>query len=292
MFPEDFVQQLIVVNGVNLNVVTGGAGPPLFLLHGFPQTQLIWHRVAPALAERYALVIPDLRGYGGSDAPPGEAEHRTYSKREMAKDIVALADHFGIDRFAVAGHDRGARVGYRLVLDNPGRINRFCAIDVIPTLDAWEQMDTAAAVSQFHWSFLAAGSPLPEEVIGQNPGLFYRHLLERWASDIGKLDPAAVQAYLQQYRDRRKIHAQCEDYRAGATVDLENDRADREAGRRLDCPVLLLWGKGYLGRKAKSPLATWRRWADDVREVALDCGHFIVEEEPRQAVTAMTDFFG
>ena len=235
MFPESFTRQTIPIKGIDLHVVSGGEGPALFLLHGFPQTHVIWHRVAPALAQRFSLVIPDLRGYGDSAAPPGDAEHLRYSKREMAQDIIALADHFGIDRFALAGHDRGARVGYRL--DNPGRVTKFCSIDVIPTLDVWEQMDTAATVSQFHWPFLAARSPLPEDIIGQNPGLFYRYLLERWASDIDRLDPAAVQAYLDQYRDPARIHAQCEDYRAGASVDLANDRADREAGRKLDCPV-------------------------------------------------------
>lgn len=292
MYPEDFDRQTITVGGVELNVVTGGSGSPLFLLHGFPQTHLIWHRVAPGLARDFRLVIPDLRGYGDSAAVPPDPDHLAYSKREMARDIASLADHFGFDRFALAGHDRGARVGYRLVLDNPGRVTRFCAIDIVPTLDAWEQMDAAKAVSQFHWPFLAADAPLPERIIGQNPAFFYRALLERWAGDFARLDERAVEAYLAQYRDPRKIEAQCEDYRAGATVDRVNDLADREDGRKLDCPVLVLWGKGYLGKKAGSPLDTWRRWADDVVEVAVDCGHFIVEEEPEHALRAMRDFFG
>ncbi len=292
MFPESFKQQLILVNDVELNVTTGGEGPPLFLLHGFPQTHVIWHRVAPELARHFSLVMPDLRGYGDSAAPPGDAEHEQYSKREMAKDIVALADHFGFDRIGLAGHDRGARVGYRLVLDHPGRVSKYCAIDIIPTLDVWEEMDTPATVSAFHWSFLAAKAPLPEELIGQNPALFYRFLLERWASDIGKLDPEAVQAYLDQYRDPRKIHAQCEDYRAGATIDRLYDQANREAGDKLDCPVLVLWSTGYLSDKANSPIQTWRKWAAEVSEKPIDCGHFIVEEEPQLAAKALVDFFG
>jgi haloacetate dehalogenase len=177
MFPADFTQQMIALNGIELNVVTGGNGPPLILLHGFPQTSVIWHRIAPELAQHFSLVMPDLRGYGGSSAPPGDPEHKQYSKREMAKDIIALADRLGIDRFALAGHDRGGRVGYRLVLDHPGRVTKFCAIDIIPTLDAWEDMDTAATVSAFHWSFLAAKAPLPEEIIEQNPNLFYGYLI-------------------------------------------------------------------------------------------------------------------
>jgi len=291
MFPENFKQQTITANGVELCVTTGGSGPPLFLLHGFPQTRLIWHRVAPELASHFSLVIPDLRGYGNSDAPPGDAEHKRYSKREMAKDIIALADHFGFDRFALAGHDRGARVGYRLVLDHPGRVTKYCAIDIVPTLDVWDEMNTAATVSAFHWSFLAAKSPLPEEMIGQNPALFYRFLLARWASDISKLDPDAVQAYLHQYRDPDKIHAQCEDYRAGATVDRRLDQASRDAGDQLDCPVMVLWSTGYLSDKADSPLETWRKWATDVTEIPIDCGHFIVEEEPHLAAKALIDFF-
>jgi haloacetate dehalogenase len=292
MFPASFKQQMIQVNDVELNVVIGGEGPPLFLLHGFPQTNVIWHRVAPELARHFSLVMPDLRGYGNSAAPPSDPEHQCYSKREMAKDIIALADHFGIERFALAGHDRGGRVGYRLVLDHPDRVTKYCAIDIVPTLDVWEEMDTAATVSAFHWPFLAASAPLPEELIEQNPTLFYRLLLERWASDIGKLDPEAVQVYLDQYRDPRKIHAQCEDYRAGATVDRLYDQANREAGDQLDCPVLVLWSTGYLSDKANSPIQTWRKWAADVTEKPIDCGHFIVEEEPHQAANALVEFFG
>ena len=292
MYPREFDRQSIEVNGLRLNVVSGGSGKPLILLHGFPQTQLIWRRVAPRLARDFRLVIPDLRGYGDSDAPTPDAEHRNYSKREMARDIVALADHFGFERFALAGHDRGARVGYRLVLDHPGRVSRFCAVDIVPTLDAWEQMDAAKTVAQFHWPFLASPAPLPERLIGQNPALFYGALLERWAGNLDRLGADAVAAYLEQYRDPCKIEAQCEDYRAGATLDLLNDRVDRDAGRKLDCPVLVLWGKGYLGAKAASPLETWRRWADDVCECALDCGHFVVEEEPEKALDALLRFFG
>ena len=291
VFADNFQQRMIELNGIELCVTTGGKGPPLFLLHGFPQTHLIWHRVAPILAQQFTLVMPDLRGYGNSSAPPGDAGHHNYSKRVMATDIIALADYLGFDRFALAGHDRGGRVGYRLVLDNPGRVTHFCAVDIIPTLNVWEEMDVAATVSAFHWSLLAATTPLPEQLIGQNPDLFYRALLERWASSIDKLDPRAVAAYLDQYRDPAKIHAQCEDYRAGATVDRGYDQASRDAGEQMDCPVLLLWSTGYLSDKADSPVDSWREWAPDVSEVAIDCGHFIVEEEPQRAAKAMADFF-
>ena len=291
MFSEIFTRQFVTANGVDLCVTSGGDGPPLVLLHGFPQTHVIWHRVAPLLAQNFTLIMPDLRGYGDSAAPPGDAEHRHYSKREMARDIVALVDHFGFDRFALAGHDRGGRVAYRLALDHPGRVTRLCAIDIIPTLDVWEDMDTAATVSAFHWSLLAASAPLPEQLIGQNPDLFYGALLRRWAGDFDKLDADAIAAYLGQYRDPARIHAQCEDYRAGASVDLDNDRISRDAGEQLQCPVLLLWGTGYLSDKAKSPASSWRKWAREVSEVAIDCGHFVVEEEPEIAARAMLEFF-
>ena len=291
MFPSDFRTQRFHVNDVEICATLGGSGPPLILLHGFPQTRLIWHCIAPMLAESHTLLIPDLRGYGDSSTPPGDPEHRRYSKREMAKDIIAIADQLGFERFGIAGHDRGGRVAYRLVLDHPGRVTRLCAVDMVPTLDVWEEMDTAATVSAFHWSFLAASAPLPEQLIGQNPRLFYGALLERWAGDVSRLDARAVAAYLGQYDDPEKIHAQCEDYRAGAGVDRSYDLESRAAGAQLDCPVLLLWSTGYLSDKARSPAATWRKWATDVRELAIDCGHFIVEEKPDIAGPAMLEFF-
>lgn len=269
----------------------GGQGPPLYLLHGFPQTHVIWHKLAPRLAEHFTLVMPDLRGYGNSAAPPSDSSHRPYSKREMAKDIIELADYFDHPRFALAGHDRGARVAYRLVLDNPGRVTGFCSLDVIPTLDVWDEMGADEALAQYHWSFLAAPEPIPENLIGNDSRYFYGALLQRWASDIDKLGDAAVESYLDQYKRTELIHAQCEDYRAGATIDRVIDQADRDAGRKLDCPVLILWGRGYLGDKAKSPKQTWEKWAEDVEEIALDCGHFIVEEEPQAALEALLEFF-
>jgi haloacetate dehalogenase len=292
MFFEEFQRQKITVNKIEMFVVTGGKGPPLYLLHGFPQTHVIWHKVAPQLAKHFSLVIPDLRGYGQSDAPPTDENHTPYSKREMAKDIVALADHFGHPQFALAAHDRGARVGYRLVLDNPGRVIRFCSIDVIPTLDAWEEMDADAAIAQYHWPFLAVPSPLPETLIGKDPNFFFRHLIERWAGDVSLLGEPAIQAYVAQYRDPKKIHAQCEDYRAGASIDRTLDEADRSTGTKLDCPVMILWGRGYLGDKAKSPKGSWENWAHNVEEVTLDCGHFIVEEMPKASLQALLGFFG
>jgi haloacetate dehalogenase len=270
---------------------TGGKGPPLLLLHGYPQTHLIWHRIAPVLADRFTLVIPDLRGYGASTGPPPDAEHHNYAKRTMAGDMLTLMDALGHARFGVAGHDRGGRVGYRLALDHPDRVTRFAALDIVPTIDVWEEMDAAKAIATYHWPFLAVPAPLPERLIGHDPEFFVSHLLVRWAGDVGRLDPQAIAAYVAQFRNPATVAATCEDYRAGAGPDWDDDRADRAAGRRLACPVLVLWGRGYLGDKASSPLGIWRRWADDVREVALDCGHFVVEEEPEHAVAALAAFF-
>ncbi|MBU0726539.1 MAG: alpha/beta hydrolase [Alphaproteobacteria bacterium] len=270
---------------------TGGSGPPLLLLHGYPQTHFIWHKVAPILARSFTLVMPDLRGYGRSRGPVPDAGHLAYSKRVMAADMVALMAQLGFARFGLAGHDRGGRVGYRLCLDHPALVTRFAAIDIIPTLDAWDRMNADNALATYHWQFLAVPAPVPERMIGADPDFYFDHLLDRWAGHRDRLDPLAVADYLAQYHDPAAIAASCEDYRAGATVDRAQDAGDRAAGNRIACPVLVLWGRGYLGPKAASPLSVWQGWADDVREVALDCGHFVVEEEPEPAAAALAEFF-
>lgn len=270
---------------------TGGSGPPLLLLHGYPQTHVIWHRVAPMLAQDFTLVLPDLRGYGASLGPPPDPQHRNYAKRTVAADMAALMTSLGYDNFALAGHDRGGRVGYRLALDHPARVGRFAAIDIIPTIDVWEEMDAAKAIATYRWPFLAVPAPLPEQLIGNDPEFFVTHLLARWAGDVGRLSPQAVAAYVAQFRNPATVTATCEDYRAGATADWDDDRADRKAGRKLACKMLVLWSRGYLGDKASSPAGLWRRWADDVSEVALDCGHFVPEEEPERTAAALRSFF-
>ncbi len=286
-----FARQRIEVEGASLQARTGGAGPPLLLLHGYPQTSLIWHRVAPVLAPHFSLVIPDLRGYGESRGPAPDPDHQLYAKRAMALDMVQLMAALGHDRFDVAGHDRGGRVGYRLALDHPERVRRLAVLDIVPTLDAWEQMDADRALSTYHWQFLAVPAPVPERLIGAAPEFYVRHLLQRWAGDLDRLDPRAVAAYAGQFRDPAVVAATCADYRAGASTDRQHDQADRAAGRRIACPVLVLWGRGYLGDKTASPLAIWQRWADDVREQALDCGHFLAEEAPDATAAALLDFF-
>ena len=286
---DGFTERRVSSGEADLFVRIGGAGPPLLLLHGYPQTHLAWHRVAPILARHFTLILPDLRGYGQSHGPAPDAEHRGYSKRAMAQDMAALMAVLGHERFSLAGHDRGARVGYRLCLDHPERVERFAAIDIIPTLDVWEGITADKALSGYHWQFLAVPAPLPERLIGADPDFYYENLLQRWAGHREALDPAAVAAYLGQFRDPAAIAATCADYRAGASVDRADDAEDRRHGRKIACPVLTLWGRRYL---KSSPLAVWRKWADDVREVALDCGHFVVEEKPEEAAQALISFMG
>lgn len=288
---EGFSKRRVATGDAELNVVLGGAGPPLLLLHGFPQTHAMWHKVAPVLAEHFSLVLPDLRGYGDSQGPPPDPEHRHYSKRVMAQDMVALMSALGHERFLLAGHDRGGRVAYRLALDHPERVSRLAAVDIIPTLDVWDGMGMAAALSTYHWLFLAQPAPLPERLIGNDPDYYLHHLLARWAGNRDALDPKAVAEYERCFRKPSVIEACCEDYRAGAGIDLALDRADRDSGRRISCPTLVLWGRRYLtDAKTSSPLEVWRTWADDVREVALDCGHFLAEEAPDECVTALHQF--
>ena len=285
---EGFERRKITVGDATINLVAGGSGPPLLLLHGFPQCHVAWHAVAPLLAQDFSLVIPDLRGYGDSLGPPPAATHEAYSKRVMAQDMIAVMAEFGHERFFLAGHDRGARVAYRLTLDHPERVLRLASLDTTPTIDVWEQMDWEVAIEVYHWPLLAQPAPLPERLIGADPDFYLNHLLERWAGRQNALDPAAVALYSEHFRKPSVIAAMAEDYRAGATIDLQHDREDRAAGKRVACPVFVPWGARYLG---SSPLPTWRNWADDVRELRLDCGHFIAEEEPHACAAALRAFF-
>jgi haloacetate dehalogenase len=205
--------------------------------------------------------------------------------------MVEVMDALGHDRFFAAGHDRGGRVGYRLCLDHPDRVLRFAAIDIVPTLDVWEEMDADRALASYHWSFLAVDAPVPERVIRADLEFYITHILKRWAGRFGAVDPEAVRAYIDRLRNASVLTATREDYRAGASIDRAHDAGDRRAGRRIRCPVLALWGRGYLDDKASSPLAIWRNWADDVRETALDCGHFVAEEMPEACSRALADFF-
>lgn len=286
-----FQERRIELEAAAIYLRTGGSGPPLLLLHGYPQTHLMWHKVAPKLAEHFTLVMPDLRGYGLSRGPQADANHSAYSKRAMALDMLEVMERLGFPRFYLAGHDRGARVGYRLCLDHPGRVERLALLDILPTLEVWEAMDAQGALTTYHWSFLAVPAPVPEHLIGQDSDFYIRHLLDRWAGRPGALAPEAVAAYVAQFHNPAILAATCEDYRAGATLDREHDQADREAGRKINCPLLLLWAKDYKGLGDQDPLTIWRRWAGEVEGRMLDCGHFLAEEAPEDTLEALLEFF-
>ncbi|HEY3931890.1 MAG TPA: alpha/beta fold hydrolase [Verrucomicrobiae bacterium] len=248
----------------------------------------MWHRAVPLLKDFFSLVIPDSRGYGNSIGPKPDAAHINYSKRTMAVDMIALMSSLGHKQFYLAGHDRGARVAYRLALDHPQSVHRLAVLDILPTLNVWEQINEKTAMANYHWLLLSQPSPLPEHLIGCDPDFFLNHILGRWAGHKEALSPAAMAEYLRHFRKSSVIEAACEDYRAGASVDLEHDRLDRAAGHQIRCPTYIIWSKRFL---SANPLKIWQQWAEDVRELILDCGHFVAEEDPISCATALRNFF-
>lgn len=266
-----------------------GSGPGLLLLHGYPQTHVLWRKVAPRLAERFTVVCPDLRGYGSSGKPPAGSDFAAYSKRTMARDMVGLMRALHINRFSVCGHDRGARVAYRLAFDHPDAVEKLVTLDIIPTHATWSRMDHKLARSMYHWQFLAQPDGLPERLIGADPDYYLTETLKRWSRDFAAFEPEALEAYKLAFRDPETIRATCDDYRAGASVDFDIDAADF-GRRKIAAPVLALWGQGGLARRAEDPVTVWREWAADVRGHALDCGHFLPEEDPHGTLAAVEAF--
>ncbi|MDA0673487.1 MAG: alpha/beta hydrolase [Cyanobacteria bacterium] len=269
--------------------MAGGSGPPLLLLHGYPQTHAMWHRVAPALAAHFHVICPDLRGYGDSGKPPTTADHAPYAKRAMAQDMVAVMAALGYNTFAAAGHDRGARVLHRLAIDHPQTLTRACVMDIVPTRHMFEGTDQAFATGYYHWFFLIQPDGLPERMIGADPAYYLTEKLRRWSAPGTEFDPAAVAEYLRCFSDRATLHSTCEDYRAAATLDLTHDAAD--AGAQVQCPLLVLWGDRGFVHRTYDVLAVWRTYATQVTGQALDCGHFLPEEAPTAVTTALSDFF-
>lgn len=274
---------------VPIHYRTAGSGPPVLLVHGYPQSHVMWHRIAPALAERFTVVCPDLRGYGDSGKPAGDAAHETYSKRAMAADLIGLMTHLGHDRFAWIGHDRGARVGHRAALDHPERIDRLAVLDIVPTHAVFRAADRHLATAYYHWFFMLQEDGLPERMIGADPVFYMRSCLAKWSRRADWLDPAAEAEYARCFNDPAAVHATCEDYRAAASCDFAHDEAD--FGRRtVACPVLALWGgRGFVGRAYDVP-AVWRQYAADVAGTALDCGHFLPEEAPGDTLAHLQAF--
>ena len=285
-----FAERRFAVNGIEINAAIGGAGPPLLLLHGYPQTHAMWHRIAPALAERYTVVAADLRGYGDS-AKPAAADGATYSKRAMAADMVAVMGELGHARFRLAGHDRGGRVAYRLALDHPDVVEKIAVLDIVPTKTIYDATDRMLATYYFHWFFLIQRAPLPETLIGRDPQFWLDTIFNAWTATPEAFTPAARAEYLRCFASPGGVAATCEDYRAGAGADCEDDAASLAAGARITAPLLALWGKrGVVGARFDC-LAEWRRYAADVRGEAIDCGHFLPEEAPEPTLRALQDFF-
>jgi haloacetate dehalogenase len=277
LFPG-FASGAARVNGVEIPFVTAGKGPPLLLAHGHPQTRAIWHKIAPALARCYTVVASDLRGYGDAGKPAGSADHSTYSKREMARDQWELMSSLGFETFAVVGHDRGGRMAHRLAIDYPAAVTKLMLLDISPTLAMYEQTDMAFATAYWHWFFLIQPAPLPETLIGANPEFYLRALMMR--GGVNPFAPEAWAEYARAIADPACVHAMCEDYRAAANIDLEHDRADRAAGRKIECPVRVLWGQHGVIERCFDPLQDWNRVASQVSGRALACGHYIPEEAP------------
>jgi haloacetate dehalogenase len=290
LFPHFRALQVEIDPTVTINAIIGGSGPPLLLLHGHPQTHAIWHRVAPFLAEQFTVVACDLRGYGESSKPQGAPDHANYSKRAMAADMVAVMQSLGFATFRVLAHDRGARVAHRLAMDHPQAVERMALLDIAPTLAMYEQTSDTFARAYWHWFFLIQPAPLPERLIEADPAAYVRDVMGKRSAGLAPFDPRALAEYQRCLALPGAAHGICEDYRAAATIDLEHDRFDRDAGNRLALPLMVLWGEqGVVGR-CFDPLAEWQRVAADVQGGALPCGHYIAEEAPDMLLEQVLPF--
>ncbi|GAC1602130.1 MAG: alpha/beta hydrolase [Hymenobacter sp.] len=290
-FFPGFEVHSVTTSGATIHVLRGGAGPPLLLLHGHPETHVMWHKIAGELARHYTVVLPDLRGYGDSSKPEGGPNHTHYSFRSMAQDQVEMMQHFGFATFYVAGHDRGGRVAHRLCLDHPGAVLKVCVLDIAPTLTMYNDTNKEFATRYVWWFFQIQPYPVPENLIGFDPAYYLQHHLAVQSKTPGAIAPDALQEYLRCYYCRATIHAVCEDYRAAAGIDLDLDRADDDAGRRVTAPLLALWGaKGTVGH-LWNVLDTWRAKATTVSGEALACGHFPPEEQPAAVLAHFKAFF-
>jgi len=285
---KDFIKKFVKVKKGKIFCRVGGKGPPLLLLHGYPQTHLMWHKTAPRLAENFTVIAADLRGYGASFVLPGDKKHLNYSKREMSKDMVQMMNKLGFKKFFIAGHDRGGRVAHRLARDHGKKVIAMSVLDICPTLDMYEQTTKEFAKAYFHWFFLIQPKWLPEKIIKIDPRKWMKSCLDKWSGNhkFGKVE----QEYLKSFKKIKRIHASCEDYRASATIDLEHDKKDRK--KLLNIPIQVLWGKnGVIGKQFK-PLKDWQKYTRrKITGSSMKSGHFIPEEDPKETVIKLKKFF-
>jgi haloacetate dehalogenase len=263
--------------------VRGGSGPPILLLHGIPETHLMWYRIAPALAERFTVVATDLRGYGASGKPPSTPNHGPYRMRAIAGDQVEVMAGLGFDRFAVVGHDRGARCAYRMALDSPAAVSHLAVLDVVPTGEAYARADADFSLGYWVWSFLAAPEPVPEKMIAAAPDVLVNHMLDAWSAVPDSFPDRIRAAYVAAFTDPVTVHAICEEYRAAATLDVADDHADQHR-RRMECPTLVLWSATGPVGLWYDPIEIWKVWAPDVRGGPVQAGHFLPEEAPDETL--------
>jgi len=289
LFGPGFKQAVVQTSGARINYIHGGDGPPLLLIHGYPQSHVMWHLVAPRLAQHFHVICPDLRGYGDSSKPDGVADHSNYSKREMALDMVELMRELGYQQFNVAGHDRGARVTHRMMLDHPQAVLKACVMDIAPTHHMFATTDQAFATAYYHWFFLIQPDGLPERMISADPDFYLKEKLRRWSAPGARYSEEAVAEYLRCFSDPDTIHATCEDYRAAASIDLQHDEADMHT--QVQTPLLVLWGtQGFVNRNY-AVLDVWRERAANVQGRALNSGHFLPEETPDEVADELLKFF-
>lgn len=290
IFGKDFTETRVKTSGAEIHLVHSGSGkPPLLLLHGYPQTHVMWYKVAPCLVERFHVICPDLRGYGDSAKPPSTTDHFPYSKRAMAQDMVEVMASLGYQEFFVAGHDRGARVTHRLALDYPEKVTKACVMDIAPPYLMFKTADQRFATAYYHWFFLIQPGGLPERMIGADPAYYLREKLKRWSAPGAEFADEAVTEYVRCFSQPETIHASCEDYRAAASIDLQHDEQDLK--RKIQCPLLVLWGaKGFVHR-TYDVLGVWRERAAHVEGKALECGHFLPEEAPAPVYDELLRFF-
>lgn len=289
MFSSDFDKIRIETSGAEINLIHGGSGSPLLLLHGYPQTHVIWHEIAPHLARNFHVICPDLRGYGDSSKPLSATDHYPYSKRAMARDMVDVMTSLGYSEFSVAGHDRGARVTHRMALDYPDKIKKACVMDIVPTHYMFKNTDQNFATGYYHWFFLIQADGLPERMIGADPAYYLTEKLKRWSATGTVFNDAAMAEYIRCFSQPETIHASCEDYRAAASIDLKHD--EENLSKKIECPLLVLWGANGFVNRSYNVLDVWQKYAEKLTGKALDCGHFLPEEAPVAVYDELFQFF-